>query len=202
MTDGSVEININYPPELSPGEDRYFMNGIEINGYKGKLHIDFFVTGIDIFSNNGVNKVINIDCKKNITNIPLFYHAREDLCPPIRKEIGVKVFQRKFSKLRIAYITILIAMLILPQIAIMMKSSLFSISLTLEQSILVSIPGYLILGLFLATNRLKNMLDTVLKYDLEISSSESSHGVQDIINIRESSKYMTDNMKFSYIYRK
>lgn len=197
MEINSVEINIQYPSHIKPGEDRFIKNGLEIGPFNGKLGIEIRCRDILVTSiMPGKHNYIEIKGANEKQILSLHYHASSNLIIPLKKEFGVFVSKNIVSKLKTTILAGLLLVFILPSLVIAFKTSFLTVGVSFGDIFAINFPVFLILSILFTAQRLSLVFKQILEYKIFVDVHQSSHGILDIIYVDNNPVHSVDNMSF------
>lgn len=179
-----VEVTIQYPSYMRPGEDRFINKGLKIGAFNGKIKLEIRCNDIIITSNNPhQSNNIEINGLDEEQLLSLHYHAQRDLNTPLKKEFGIFISKKCIDKLKLSILSSLVVLFTLPSLTLAFKFTFLKVNLSLGDIAIVNLPLFLIISFIFTAHRFSLILKKIIEYEVSVFYHQSSHGMLDIINI-------------------
>ena len=196
---GKVNINIEYPPTIQPGEDRFFNRGIEIDSFKGKIYLEIRCSDITITSMTGLERnKIPIEGTATSQYIPLHYLADKTALINSKKEIGVFIYEKSILWRNLIFLILGSVIWLSPTLLLLFRPSIIDFKIGIGEFFIINIPQYVLFTLLFSLKRVSLIFEKMITYKVTHTVFKESYGVFDFVTIKESSRYTKDNLFFSF----
>jgi len=193
-----IKINIEYPSEIQPGGDRFFIRGLEVSPFKGIIHLEIRCSEVVVTSSQkGENNIITIKGSETIQFIPLHYNVLKAANISTRKELGIFIYKKKILWENIFFIAFLSILWFSPTIILLFRPSIFTFKLGIGAFFVINIPQYVLFALLFNLKRAASIFNKIITYKLSEKLYKDSYGIFDFITITNKPSNSKDNMTFT-----
>jgi hypothetical protein len=194
-----ILVNMEYPSELQPGEDRFFSKGLEIDPFKGRIHIEIRCSDIIITSSEkNEENIIIIKGNNKTQHIPLHFHGLNSAVINTKKEIGVFVYKKTILWKNLFFLLFISFLWFSPTFILLFRPSLITFKIGLGQFFIINIPQYILFALIFSIKRLSSIFNLIIAYKVSKSSFKESFGIFNFIKVVNNSTYTKDNLSFKF----
>ena len=148
-------VKIQYPTSLRRGDTRFFVDGICVGAFSGRIGIEFRIPHVRILGRTAESpNLVEIRGTKNEQSVCLLYEAYTDASMPSRKEIGIVVWQYQVRWLAVTLLSFVALGMLYPAISTLWEASRMTVAIGMGKVTLVSLPVAFLLGLLLSARRI------------------------------------------------